>query len=141
MAEKVPESIRTGEDAVLFFVDSPCDRSLVIHCNYRQQEGLEYDPYDLVVVDQKDVKSEYFLVSDRGITHMKQKHSSNRTPHQDWLEERRMFLLLKQTTFFGKNTLVKVIAQTHPELSMSIKAPQPASLDDPKGLNNHYFLR
>lgn len=81
---------------------------MFIHCNFRHQGGLEYDPYDLVVVAQKDVNSEYYLVSDRGVTHMRPKHSGNLTSHQDWLEEKRLFLLLKNTTFFGKNTLVKV---------------------------------
>lgn len=69
---------------------------------------MDYDPYDLLVVEQHEIDQEYFLISDRGVAHMRPREASDVTYHSQWLEEKKLFMLLRETKFFGKNTLVKV---------------------------------
>lgn len=98
----------TAEDAVHYLIGTPTSTGLLIHCKFRHPMGMDYDPYDLLIVEQHEIDQDYFLISDRGVAHMRPREATDVTHHNQWLEEKRLFMLLKETKFFGKNTLVKV---------------------------------
>ncbi|GMH41108.1 hypothetical protein BSKO_09018 [Bryopsis sp. KO-2023] len=105
------KGVRKGEDAVDYFMRSTHKQELLIHCNIRSQD-LEYDPYDLVVVNQDVANPEHIVISQRGVTHIRPGEPSDIVTHDQWLDERKLFMVLKKTAFFGNNTLVKGVVWT-----------------------------
>lgn len=66
----VLDYVKTGDDAVRFFMENEGrNRVKVFYCN-RAKTGKAYQPYDMVVVPRAEVESEHFSFSFDGVVHI-----------------------------------------------------------------------
>ena len=59
----------------------------MIHCVAAKVEEGKFQPYDLVVVDEKEKGSEYFMISSKGIVHVCPGKQSEHTTLTSWMHQ------------------------------------------------------
>ena len=100
---------RTGDEAVEFFGRAGEDSETKVLFLNRAHTGLNFRPYDLVVVDRSDIEPEYFTMSSSGVVHIKPNQPSQFTHLGQWWRRSSLFNTLRSIPFF-KNF---VLAKTH----------------------------
>ncbi|GAX79832.1 hypothetical protein CEUSTIGMA_g7272.t1 [Chlamydomonas eustigma] len=109
----VPEDIKTGEQAVRLFSSSAAKAGLVVFCNINP-EALDYNPYDLVVVEPTQADpSSHFLISQQGVTHMRDGQAYELVPHYEWVRNQGVFSVLKKLVMFKKRALFHAFRKWH----------------------------
>ncbi|KAL0481562.1 hypothetical protein AKO1_012332, partial [Acrasis kona] len=118
--------LKTGDDTVAFFSRAGkntavklvmLNRAEVYTTSYdklRPVEGLipsqyskEFRPYDLVVVPEEEVDSEYFTMSSNGVVHMQPGQPTEFISLSDWMKESTMFNVLRRIKFFKQFLIYK----------------------------------
>ena len=65
------KKITTGEDAISFFAKNGNTTPVkFLYCNKASNNNKIFRPYDLVVVPEKEIHSEYFTISAQGVVHV-----------------------------------------------------------------------
>ena len=99
------KKIKTGEDAISFFAKNGNSTPVkFLYCNKASQNSKEFRPYDLIVVPEKEIQSEYYTVSAQGIVHVMPKTSEGSVTTfyslADWMHQSKLFNLLTSMKFF-----------------------------------------
>ncbi len=69
----------------------------------------EYNPYDLVIVDQTKVDLYFhYIMTQTGVTHMWGGAAYELTPHHEWVRDSEIFCILKKLVMFKKYLLFQV---------------------------------
>ncbi|CAJ1355442.1 unnamed protein product, partial [Effrenium voratum] len=93
--------LKTGEDAIAFFAKHGDQSDLqVIYCVAAEVEEGKFRPYDLVVVDDKDKGSEYFMISPKGIVKISPGKQSEHTTLTSWMHQVMIYTVLVSMSFF-----------------------------------------
>lgn len=99
------KKIITGEDAISFFAKNGNTTPVkFLYCNKASNNSKIFRPYDLVVVPEKEIHSEYFTISAQGVVHVMPKTSEGSVTTfyslADWMHQSKLFNLLTSMKFF-----------------------------------------
>lgn len=98
----------TGEDAIAFFARHGNNTHVkFVYCN-RPEANDEFRPYDMVIVDRKKVKPEYFTISAAGVVHIQPNEPSESITLADWMHQSTLFNVLRSIRFFKHYLIAKM---------------------------------
>ena len=92
--------LRTGEDAVNFFAQHGAMSPIKFVHLVRADTGLNFRPYDLVVVNARDCSSEYYTMSPSGLVHVRKGEPSEFVPLASWMRQSALFNMLRSIRFY-----------------------------------------
>eukprot|EP00960_Hanusia_phi_P047196 758288-Hanusia_phi.AAC.1 len=98
-------SVKTGTQAVQFFATADESEETKVMFLNRCDTGLDFRPYDLVVIPREEIKSEHFTISASGVVHINPGVPAQFTPLSEWWRASSIFSTLRTIPFF-KNYLV-----------------------------------
>ncbi len=98
----------TGQDAIAFFARMGNDTPMkFVYCN-RAETRDEFRPYDLVIVNRKQVEPEMFTISTTGVVHVQPNSPSEFISLADWMHEATSFNILRSIRFFRDYLIAKM---------------------------------
>ncbi|EFC50386.1 predicted protein [Naegleria gruberi] len=93
--------LKTGDDAVAFFSKAGKSTAVkFVYLNRADSNGVDYRPYDLVVVSKSDTNPEYFTMSSTGVVHICPGQPTEYMSLSEWMKESTMFNVLRRIRFF-----------------------------------------
>nr|CAG4714465.1 unnamed protein product [Naegleria fowleri] len=99
--EEEISKLKTGDDAVAFFSKAGKSTAVkFVYLNRADSNGVDYRPYDLVVVPKSDTNPEYFTMSSTGVVHICPGQPTEYMSLSEWMKESTMFNVLRRIRFF-----------------------------------------
>jgi hypothetical protein len=92
--------LRTGEDAINFFAQHGANSPIKFVHLIRAQTGINFRPYDLVVLNPRDCGADYFTMSNAGLVHVAPDEPSEFIPLSEWMRQGTMFNMLRSIRFY-----------------------------------------
>jgi dynein axonemal heavy chain len=124
--------LKTGEDAITFFARHGSSTPMkFVYCNRRSNDGeyaAEFRPYDLVVVDRKDVDAEFFTISASGVVHVTPNQPSEFVSLSDWMHQSSTFKVMRAIPFFNHFLVVKAFRSWRANVRYSLYCQKRAKL-------------
>jgi len=71
-----------------------------VYLNRTDSNGVDYRPYDLIVVSKSDTNPEYFTMSATGVVHICPGQPTEYMSLSEWMKESTMFNVLRRIRFF-----------------------------------------
>lgn len=114
--DSIPPGVRTGEDAVVFFMKGNTKPGLMLFANFCKGTGPEddnYQPFDLEVVPRSRVDPTHYVITATGISMVHDDRSDAGETQQlpEWLQDRQVFKMIRRMAFFRLFRLVRAFKQ------------------------------
>jgi len=103
-------TIENGDEAVAFFARNGKTNPIkILYCNRTDADITVFRPYDLSVVPEKDILSEHYTISKRGVVHIKPSlDAHDRTADADthfcslseWMKQTTQYDVVSELPFF-----------------------------------------
>ncbi|CAE8654731.1 unnamed protein product, partial [Polarella glacialis] len=119
--EQELRQLRNGEDAIAYFAKHGEESDVqVIYCRRAKVAVGEFRPYDLLVVKDDELGSEYFMISPNGIVHVCPGRPSEHTTLASWMHQTMIFTVLVSMSFFRNYLVGKAYRRWHGEVRYQV---------------------
>eukprot|EP00899_Mesostigma_viride_P020786 jgi/Mesvir1/28709/Mv19680-RA.1 len=109
------DNIHTGDDAVEFYARHGQESGVkFFYCN-KADTGLDFRPYDLVVVSREEANPDYYTISSSGVMHIQPGANTQGefTSLGNWMREKTLFNILRRIKFFCHYLVYKAFKIWH----------------------------
>lgn len=111
MRNEAMNVLRTGEDVIAFFAKFGDDADIkVFYCRHALGDPRKFRPYDLQVVPAEEKGEAFFMISSKGIVHVRPDYPSEHTKLSDWMHQAMIYSVLVSMRFFRNYLTGKAFA-------------------------------